>query len=98
MSYASGDDSAEVKAALGDVQAKWKEIGIFLGLEIKKLNALDKMSEMVDMWLKKRYDITHFGDPSWQKLVGAVGSKAGAGDVAAAADIASKYGKTATHS
>ena len=98
MSYASDDDSAEVEAALGDVEAKWKEIGIFLGLEIKKLNGLKEMPQMVEMWLSEQYDIEHFGDPSWQKLVSAVGSKAGAGDVAAAEDIASKHGKTVTHS
>ena len=98
MSYASGDQvSIDVIAALGDVETKWKEIGIFLGLEIKKLNALDDMPEMVEMWLSKRYDINHFGNPSWQKLVSAVGSKAGAGDVAAAEDIASKHSKTLNH-
>ena len=61
---------------------------------MRKLNGLDEMSEMVEMWLSKRYDVKHFGNPSWQKLVSAVGSKAGAGDVAAAEDIASKHSKT----
>ena len=85
----------EVVAALGKegVESQWEPIGIFLGLNFKRLNAMEGVSEMVVMWLSRSYDTKHFGNPSWQKLVSAVGSKAGAGDIAAAEAIGSMHSK-----
>ena len=49
------------------------------------------MPEMIEMWLNKSYKVELFGEPSWQRLVTAVGSNAGARDKAAAEKIASLH-------
>ena len=47
------------------------------------------MTDMIELWLSKSYKVELFGEPSWQRLVTAVGSYAGARDKAAAEKIAS---------
>ena len=83
----------DVKSALQNhgVAGKWKEIGLFFGLAFHQLERMQGESDMVEAWLKQSYDTEHFGKPSWKKLVSAVGSRAGAGDVEAAKRIASRH-------
>ena len=61
-----------------DVKHKWKVIGAFLGLakadleciEHERHNCLSEcLLDMVDMWLKERYDTVLYGKPSWLTLV-----------------------------
>ena len=83
-----------------DVAHKWKGIGLALRL---KPSILDKihhkghvdienyLSDVLTEWLKKAYNTTRFGDPSWKLLVEAVAHPAGGNDRALAEKIAKKY-------
>lgn len=92
------DVMAQVVLALGDVSAKWKEIGIILGAGYGYLEGLfrdGKSSEecinsIVKKWLKNRFD-PRFGAPSWKKLVEAIGAKAGAANSVHALKIAEQH-------
>ena len=46
---------------------------------------------MVTEWLKKNYNVKRFGEPTWQKLVEAVGHPAGGANMATARDIARRH-------
>ena len=46
---------------------------------------------MVTKWLKRNYNVKRFGEPTWQKLVEAVGHPAGGANMATARDIAKRH-------
>ena len=81
-------EKVEVEAVLANegLGNEWENIGIFLGLDSSRLTS---MTDMIELWLSKSYKVELFGEPSWQRLVTAVGSYAGARDKAAAEKIAS---------
>ena len=76
------------------LEHKFMEIGIFLGIDYKKLDGLKDIYEMIDLWLEKSYNTELFGEPSWLNLVKAVGSKVGAGDMSSGERIAHQHGYT----
>ena len=51
----------------------------------------DCLVDVLTEWLKKAYNISLFGDPSWKLLVDAVADPAGGSDCALAEKIAKKY-------
>ncbi len=69
----TGDFSAVYRALL-PTKAKWLRIGVYLGLTIEEMEAIEKenirdgfetcLRKMVSMWLKRREL-----NPSWQTLV-----------------------------
>lgn len=79
---------------LWSVADKWKEIGIFLGIDYSSLESCDHLepkvalSEVMKLWLTRRYDCVGFGDPTWKRLVEAVHSRAGAADHTLASKMA----------
>ena len=46
---------------------------------------------MLTQWLKRNYNVKKFGEPSWQRLVEAVGDPAGGTNPALANQIAEKH-------
>ena len=91
------DDLFDVKSELTPVSANWKSIGIALGLPIAILDCIhaekpsDCLTSMATEWLKRNYNEKRFGEPSWQRLVEAVGDQAGGADMALAMKIASRH-------
>ena len=49
------------------------------------------LREVLSEWLKKMYDTTSYGPPSWKLLVAAVAHRAGGNNRALAEKIAKKY-------
>ena len=61
------------------------------GIEAKKSDVENNLSDVLEEWLKKSYDTESFGDPSWKLLVDAVAHPVGGKDRALAMEIAAKY-------
>ena len=85
---------------LTPVTAKWRSIGIALRLKpnvldgIKAENSGDPpacLTSMVTEWLNRNYNVTKFGEPTWQKLVEAVAHPNGGANMALARNMAKKY-------
>ena len=94
------DDLFDVQSELIPVTAKWRNIGTALRLKsdvlesIQAANGSDPpacLALMVTEWLKRNYNMKRFGEPTWQKLVEAVGHPAGGANMMAARDIARKH-------
>ena len=73
------------------------EIGVFLGLKYSslKLNHDDGDKDMVtfiaEKLVKKDYMSNIFGEPTWKRVVEAIGSRAGADNPRHAEEIAKKH-------
>ena len=94
------DDLFDVQCELNPVSAKWKSIGIALRLSPNTLDRIQDekrgepsacLTSVVTEWLKKNYNVNRFGEPTWQRLVEAVGHPAGGADMALARKIARKH-------
>ena len=94
------DDLIDVKRELLNVAHNWRCVGEALRLHPDLLSRIqanhpadvkDCLSAVLTEWLKKAYNTTRFGPPSWQLLVAAVADPAGGNDRALAERIALKY-------
>ena len=94
------DDLFDVMSELIEVVAHWKSIGIALRLKPAVLDSIQAnnssdpttcLTLMVTEWLRRNYNVEKFGEPTWQRLVEAVGHPAGGADMALAMNIATKY-------
>lgn len=94
------DDLADSIRELTDVAAKWRNIGIQLGIRDSQLEAmqgdspLDCLRQMLSTWLRKNYNVKQFGEPTWAKLVEVIDHSAGGGNPSLAMEIAKKHGGT----
>ena len=61
---ADEDDLREVRLAVADLAARWKDLGISLGIRLSDLNVIlsanphspsDCLREMLALWLKQNY-------------------------------------------
>ena len=85
----------EALSKLTPVAGRWKNIGLALGLDYNKLSGIetqrsnnsDCLMEMLSLWLNKAYDLTKFGEPTWQRLSEAVRDKAGGNNPSVADDV-----------
>ena len=83
----------DVKVKVLPVAARWRDIGLALGISDSKLETIeanksdvrDRLTDMLRLWLKRAYNVEKYGEPSWQSLREAVRSPAG-GDSPALAD------------
>ena len=89
-----------MQCELNPVSAKWKSIGIALRLSPNILDRIQAeksgepsacLTSVVTEWLKKNYNVNKFGEPTWQRLVEAVGHPAGGADMALARKIARNH-------
>ena len=94
------DDLFDVQSELIPVTAKWRNIGTALRLKSDVLESIQAASggdspgclvSVVTEWLKRNYNVKRFGEPTWQRLVEAVGHPAGGANMATARDIAKKH-------
>ena len=94
------DDLFDVQSELITVAANWKNIGIALRLRPDLLERTETrycsdplrcLSVIVKEWLIRNYNVERFGEPTWQRLVEAVGHPAGGANMALARDIARRY-------
>lgn len=90
------ENQKAVQAALTPVENKWMEVGIFLGLKMSGLqNAIheedDKIAYITKTFLKKDYMVTIYGEPTWKRIVGAIGAMAGGDNRRHAMEIAGQH-------
>ena len=93
------DDLPDIIRELTEVAARWKDIGILLGIPANQLETLqlqvgrpqDYLREMLTIWLRKNYNLTKFGEPTWSKLVDAIRDSAGGGNSDLAMKIAKRH-------
>ena len=93
--YTGIDDLQDVRSALEPVNARWKPIGLTLGLdhgqleavERDKVNCEDCLTEVLTLWLKRNYNTEKFEEPSWEMLARAVGHRSGGNNSALAQEI-----------
>ena len=94
------DHLFDVQSELIPVAANWRSIGIAIRLKLDVLESIETrfkgdphvcLSHMVTEWLKRNYDVKKFGEPTWQKLVEAVGHPAGGANTALATEIAGRH-------
>ena len=99
------DDLTDVMEAVVDVAAKWKFIGMALGIKRAELNTIaskhasdakECLSDMLCAWLQQCYDAKRFGQPSWKLLCQAVRNTVGGNNPALANKIAKKYMKSSS--
>ena len=83
---ADEDDLSEVMSALLPIASRWKEVGIELKLKLADLDTIeaahrnspeDCLTNAVSWWLRKGYNTTKHGPPTWRKLVHAISLDAG---------------------
>ena len=89
------DDLIDVKSKVLPVAARWRDIGLVLGISDSKLETIeanksdvrDCLMDMLRLWLNRAYNVEEYGEPSWQSLREAVRSPAGGDSPALADDI-----------
>ena len=93
------DDIDDVIDELKNILEPYYEIGRRLHLSVdklkqirgQKLSAAAAMDEVIMEWLKKNYDVTRYGPPTWKALVDAVAHPAGGNNRAEAEGVASRH-------
>ena len=89
------DNLFDVKAKLIPVAGKWKDIGLALGLKYHKMDTIeknkcdiiDRLTDMLTLWLNKAYDVDRYGEPTRKILKDAVCHPAGGHNPALAETI-----------
>ena len=62
------------------------------GIEAKNIGEPSVcLTAMVTEWLKMNYNVSRFGEPTWQRLVEAVGDSGGGANMALARDMARRH-------
>ena len=89
-----------MKSEVNPIAAKWKELGLSLGLGSSSLDTIEAgkktdpascLYDVLNAWLKKNYDVKNCGEPTWKHLVEAVRDPAGGADNSLAEKIAKKH-------
>ena len=100
VSAISGIDNLyDVTSELEDVAGKWRGIGLALRLhnpDLRKIategkDVMDCLTDVLELWLNKCYDVIKYGEPSWQILENAVRARAGGNNPAVADQMHKKY-------
>ena len=91
------DDLPDTIRELTEVAAKWRNIGVLLGIRDSQLETIqgdsppDCLRQMLATWLRRNYNVKRFGEPTWVKLVETVNHSAGGGNPRLAMKIARKH-------
>ena len=88
------NDLFDVHYELLNVAHNWRGVGRALRLHpdlLNRIGADHRLEGVLTEWLKREYDTTRFGLPSWQLLVAAVAHPAGGKDHALAGQIAGRH-------
>ena len=90
----------EVQSELLSVATNWRSIGVALGLKPNFMQKIDTQYSgdshvcllwVVMEWLMRNYNVEKFGEPTWQRLVEAVGHPAGGDNMALARKVAMRH-------
>ena len=102
MMYLPGEeDCFAILQELEQVAHRWHQIGLALGLLESTLEVIkskeqndiyDLLRGVIVEWLKMNYNTTKFGQPTWRRIVEAVGATFGGRNLALAYNLAIKYG------
>ena len=92
-------DLFDILRELSNVASKWRGVGLALGLHPDTLSTIkadnqdvaSRLHAVIDAWLRKSYDTTTHGQPSWERLVKAVAHPIGGNDYALADRLARKH-------
>ena len=95
-------DLFDVHYELLNVAYNWRGVGnalrlhpdLLKGIEADHSDVKRRLERVLTEWLKKAYNTTRFGPPSWQLLVAAVAHPAGGNDRALAEEIAKRHNGT----
>jgi hypothetical protein len=97
----AGEENAlDVKEETVTLAARFYPVGAALGLPPSELNKIRQncpcdcdgaLFQVIVTWLKRLYDTSKHGHPSWKKLVEAVASRAGGQNPALAQKIAAAH-------
>ena len=101
MCYLVIEDLQEVRSQLMEVEVKWRDIGLELGITDPQLETIEAnnndvtscLTAMLREWLNKSYNTSQYGEPSWQRLSEAVRHRAG-GNNPRLADRIMQYSET----
>ena len=94
------DHFREVYREVISIQSNYYQFGIDLGLPLREMNAVQKafrqdipraFIEVLQIFLRHRYNVENYGPPTWRKLVEAVDSPAGGNNHALAKKIAKNH-------
>ena len=93
------DDLFDLLEQMLPVFAKWKAIGLGLGLQAGQLEQIEvehssprgRMVGVLTRWLRGKYNMMRFGWPSWRLLLNAVAHPAAGDNLALALEIARKH-------
>ena len=64
--FTGEDDLRDVRSAVADLDGKWKDLGVSLGIRLSELNAIlssnfhspsDCLRETLALWLKQNYNV-----------------------------------------
>ena len=95
------DDLADVMEAVVDIAAKWKSLGLALGIRPADLGAISSkhpndpnecLTDVLHAWLQQQHcDTKKFCQPSWKLLCQAVHKRVGGNNPALARKIAEEH-------
>ena len=88
--------------ALLPIAAKWKNIAMALRLKIDDIERIDAcrqgslrlqecLADVLTLWLRKKYNVERFGEPSWKKVIKVVATSAGGDNPTLAEKIAEQH-------
>ena len=90
----------DILEEMRSVAARWEEIGRGLGIEPGRLEQIQSnnprncekcLSGVLKCWLKKNYDVSRFGEPTWKIVVKVVARPVAGDNCALALDIAGRH-------
>ena len=87
------------------VKVKWRDIGLELGITDPRLQTIEadnngvtsRLTAMLRDWLNGSYNISRYGEPSWQRLSEAVRHEAGGNNPRLADKILQQHSETESH-
>ena len=102
------DDLMDVLEAVLPIQSAYLALGRSLRLRSADLRSIQEaypnesddrqaLSDILELWLQKKYKVDKFGPPTWRMLVEAVNREAGGNNHELAKKIALKYPATGSY-
>ena len=93
-------DLLDILEEMMSVVAKWEEIGRGFGIDPGRLEEIQSnnpgdckkcLSGVLTCWLRRNYDVSRFGEPTWQIVVKVVARPVAGDNCALALDIAGRH-------
>ena len=94
------DDHFDILTEMMPVASSWKAIGRGLRIDPGRLDVIQEnnsgkpkecLSDMLNCWLNRNYNVERFGEPTWQAVVKVVAHPAAGDNCALALNIAKQH-------